>query len=143
MGLRADVIHELSALDTSARAMRKFGLTVGGAFAAITALGVWKHWPAPVCVTLGLIAAALIVPAIAAPSALRGVHRVWMTFALTLGWCMSRLILTLLFLLAVTPMALLGRLISLPFTKMRRVPAQDSYWVDHKSRSATHHKEMF
>ena len=37
MGLRADVIHELKALDTSTKAMRKFGLKVGAVFIAIAA----------------------------------------------------------------------------------------------------------
>ena len=74
---------------------------------------------------------------------LKPVHRAWMTLALVLGWCMSRMILTVLFIVAVIPVALLGRLLKLPFTQMRRAPARDSYWLDHPSRSARHHTDMF
>jgi len=143
MGLRADVTHELSALDTSSKALRKFGLTVGGVFAAITALGVWKHWAQPAVVTLGSLAAFLLFFGLIAPALLRLSHRLWMTFALALGWCMSRLILTILFVFAVIPVALLGRVMRLPFIQIRRHTPRDSYWIDHPARTAKHHADMF
>ena len=143
MGLRADVTHELSALDTSSKAMRKFGLTVGGVFAAITALGIWKHWSQPVVVTFGSLAACLLVFGLIAPALHRLPHRVWMTFALALGWCMSRLILTILFIFAIIPVAMLGRIMRLPFIQLRRHTPRASYWIDHPARTAKHHADMF
>lgn len=143
MGLRADVAHELSALDTSSKAMRKFGLTVGGVFALITALGIWKHWAQPAVITFGSLAAFLLVFGLIAPALLRTPHRVWMTFALALGWCMSRLILTVLFVFAVIPVAMLGRVMRLPFIQIRRHTPRDSYWIDHPARTAQHHGDMF
>lgn len=143
MGLRADVTHELSALDTSSKAMRKFGLTVGGVFAAITGLAVWKHWSQPAVITLGSLATFLLIFGIIAPALLRLPHRLWMTFALALGWCMSRLILTILFILAVIPVSLLGRVMRLPFIQIRRHTPRDSYWIDHPARTAKHHADMF
>ncbi|MBL9180987.1 MAG: hypothetical protein JNN17_02515 [Verrucomicrobiaceae bacterium] len=143
MGLRADVTHELSALDTSSKALRKFGLTVGGVFAAITALGIWKHWAQSAVVTLGSLAAFLLFFGLIAPALLRLPHRLWMTFALALGWCMSRLILTILFVFAVIPVAMLGRVMRLPFIQIRRHTPRDSYWVDHPTRAAKHHADMF
>lgn len=143
MGLRADVTHELSALDTSSKALRKFGLTVGGVFAAITALGVWKHWAQAAVVTLGSLAAFLLVLGLIAPALLRWPHRLWMTFALALGWCMSRLILTILFVFAVIPVAMLGRVMRLPFIQIRRHTTRASYWIDHPARAAKHHADMF
>ncbi|HYF37177.1 MAG TPA: SxtJ family membrane protein [Prosthecobacter sp.] len=143
MGLRADVIHELSALDSSKRALRKFGLLVGGVFALIALLGLWKHWSHPVVLAFGGLAAFLIVFGAVAPEFLRSIHRRWMTFALALGWCMSRIILTLLFGLVIVPFAFLGRVLRLPFTKMRRASPQDSYWLDHPARVRQHHTDMF
>jgi fatty acid desaturase len=143
MSLRSDVIHELATLDSSSRALRRFGLLVGGAFALLTALGVWRHWPPPAVILLGVPALLLISLGAVAPAGLRSVHRAWMTFALALGWCMSRLILALVFGLAVVPLALLGRLFRLPFTKIRHAAPQESYWVDHASRARQHHTDMF
>ena len=143
MGLRADVIHELKTLDTAPRALRKFGLSVGTVFALIAGLGFWKQWSQIVVGPMGTLAVGLIFFGTASPASLKFVHRIWMTFALALGWCMSRLILTLLFFFAVVPIAFLGRMLGLPFIKMRRAPQQSSYWVDHPSRSARHHTDMF
>jgi hypothetical protein len=142
MGLQADVNHELSALDISSKAMRQFGLTVGAVFAAITALGVWKHWAQPAVIMLGFLAAFLLIFGIISPALLRTPYRFWMTFALALGWCMSRLILTVLFVFAMIPISLLGRVMRLPFIQIRRHTPQDTYWIDHSAR-AKHHKDMF
>lgn len=143
MGLRADVIHELKALDTSTKAMRKFGLMVGAVFIAIAALGIYKHWNQGLTTGFGLFGSFLVFCGALFPQWLPGVHRVWMTFALALGWCMSRLILTILFVLAIVPIGLLGRVLKLPFTQMRRTTPRDSYWVDHAKRSNQHHTDMF
>jgi hypothetical protein len=143
MGLLSDVKHELSILDTSPRALRRFGLMVGGVFALLAAVGLWRDWPQPAILLMGGVGLFLMVFGAVGPSQLRTVHRWWMTFALTLGWCMSRLILTILFCLAIVPIAWLGRLIGLPFTKMRRAPRRDSYWIDHPARAQKHHGDMF
>ncbi len=143
MGLRADVIHELQALDTSPKAMRKFGLTVGAVFFGISMFGIYKQWPQAVCAISGLAGAFLLLNGALFPQWLPLFHRAWMTFALALGWCMSRLILTLVFVLAMVPVALLGRLLSLPFVQIRRTPARQTYWVDHPARTAKHHQDMF
>lgn len=143
MGLRADVTHELKALDTSTNAMRKFGLMVGGVFLAIAAFGIYKHWSPAVISILGLAGMSLVIGGALFPQALPPVHRVWMTFALALGWCMSRLILTILFVFAIIPMALLGRVMKLPYTQIRRTTPRDTYWVDHPARSNQHHTDMF
>ncbi len=143
MGLRADVIHELKALDTSPKAMRKFGLLVGAVFMGISALGIYRHWPQIPTTACGLAGSFLVLCGALFPQRLPPVHRVWMTFALALGWCMSRLILTVLFVFAIIPVALLGRVLRLPFTQMRRTTPRDSYWMDPPKRDAKHHTDMF
>ncbi|MCA1964070.1 MAG: hypothetical protein LDL31_09025 [Prosthecobacter sp.] len=143
MGLRADVIHELQALDTSPKAMRKFGLTVGAVFFGIGMFGIYKQWPQVVSTASGLAGAFLLLNGALFPHWLPPIHRAWMTFALALGWCMSRLILTVLFLFAIVPVALLGRLLRLPFTQIRHATPRESYWLDPPARTAKHHEDMF
>lgn len=143
MGLRADVIHELKALDTSRGAMRKFGLTVGAVFFGIGMFGIHRQWPQVFSTASGLAGAFLLLNGALFPQWLPPFHRAWMTFALALGWCMSRLILTLVFVLAFIPTGLLGRLLGLPFTHIRRTPPQPSYWQDPPRRAARHHEDMF
>ncbi|MES2594804.1 MAG: SxtJ family membrane protein [Verrucomicrobiota bacterium] len=143
MGLRADVIHELKGLDSSTKAMRKFGLVVGAVFMGIGMLGIYKQWPQVISTASGLTGSFLVFCGALFPQWLPPFHRVWMAFALVLGWCMSRLILTLVFVLAIIPIALLGRVMKLPFTQMRRTTPRDSYWVDPPKRDAKHHTDMF
>ena len=143
MGLVLDVKHEVAHLDVSPKSLRKFGLMVGGVFLLLALIALRKKWDPGLL--LGFLAAgsALALLGAAMPTLLRAVYRVWMTLSLALGWCMSRILLTILFALAIVPVALLGRALNLPFARIRKAPPQESYWEDHKPRSASHFEEMF
>ncbi len=143
MGLITDVKHEVAHLEVTPKSLRKFGLLVGSVFLFLAWVAWRKHWaPALGYVFVGVGSPLLLLGAVA-PVLLRSIYVVWMTFSLSLGWFMSRVILTILFVLVLVPIGLLGRLIGLPFVKLRRPLKQDSYWVDHPARAANHHEEMF
>jgi hypothetical protein len=89
--------------------LRSFGLIVGGIFGAI------GLWPAVIrgggvrlwC--LGL-AAALILPAVFAPTLLGPAHRPWMALGAVLGWINTRLVLGIVFFGLITPIGIVLRL---------------------------------
>ena len=143
MGLIADVKLEVTHLDVKPKALRSFGLLVGGVFLLLAGIAAWKHWPAACLWIFGITGGLLVIFGALKPTLLRAVYRVWMTFSFSLGWCVSRVLLTILFYGAIAPVALAGRLFGLPFARMRRPAKQDSYWVDHKPRAANHYEEMF
>jgi hypothetical protein len=66
-----------------------------------------------VAAVVAAIGVVLILGALIAPAALRVPNRIWWRFATILGWINSRILLTLFFLLVLTPagwvMRLLGR----------------------------------
>jgi hypothetical protein len=109
------------------RTITSFALVVSLALLAIAAYQRWRGAPPWVVMTLVSIAAVLSVLAAVAPSLLRPVYRGWMRVGEVLAWINTRIILTLVFFLVVTPIGLLMRLFGRsPITTARR----DSYWTD-------------
>jgi hypothetical protein len=143
MGLVLDIKHEVAHLDVSAKSLRKFGLMVGGVFLLLAVIALRKKWDDGLLLTFLAAGSALALLGAALPTFLRTLYQWWMGLSLGIGWCMSRVLLTLLFCLAIIPVALLGRALNLPFVKIRKAPPKPSYWEDHKPRSANHFEEMF
>ena len=88
--------------------LRKFGLTVGAAFAVFGSVSWWRGHESPPRV-LWTLAVLLIVPGVLAPSLLRPVQRAWMVFATVLGHVNTRIILTVLYYLVLTPVGFIMR----------------------------------
>ena len=83
--------------------LRKFGLVVGGVFAAIALfLLIRSDWSSTAGIILGAIGAPLILLALVYPPALGPVERVWMKIAHVLGWINTRLLLGILYFTVVT-----------------------------------------
>lgn len=95
---------------------------------------LWRHraagWP---LLSLALV---LLVAAIVTPASLRFVYRPWMMLALLLGSIASQIILTLAFLLVVTPIGLLQRLCGKRALEFGLQPGQTSYWKTHAGIAA-------
>src|SRR5690348_8482528 len=88
--------------------LRKFGLTVGSAFAVLGGISWWRGHELPPRV-LWVLAVLLIVPGALFPSVLGPVQRAWMAFALALGHFNTRVILTVFFYLVLTPVGFVMR----------------------------------
>lgn len=100
--------QEIAEIKSDPKAIREFGLVVGGVLGLIGLVRLWKgHGGAEYF----LIAAGLLIFfGLFAPALLRPVQKVWMIFALLLGWVMTRVILSLVFYLAITPIGIIMRL---------------------------------
>lgn len=138
-----DVRASLRELDASPRRLRSFAFTVG---AVILALALWLafrgrapgfRWVA------GAAGAALVLAGLVAPSRLAPIHRAWMALAFSLGWFVSRLVLTAIFLLVVTPIALVARLAGKRFLETRPDPGATSYWSRRDSGRRDDHRKMY
>jgi hypothetical protein len=108
------------------REIRRFGFILGGLLCLFAALSWWRHgWiPWYALAAPGLV---VLLMALFDLPVLRHVFRGWMTFAHALGWFQTRLILGLLFFLAITPLGWILRLFGHdPMQRRRR--ATDSYW---------------
>jgi hypothetical protein len=107
--------------------LRKFGLTVGTAFAVFGAISWWRGHELPPRI-LWTLAGLLIVPGILAPSILGPVQRGWMAFAMVLGHINTRIILTVLYYLVMTPVGLVMRLFRDPLDRSLK-DTRDSQWI--------------
>ena len=123
MPIRSD----LEKLKTGIRDLRKFGLTVGCVFVAISIVLFLRHRPShPFFLGTG---ATLILFGTLWPGALKYIYIAWMALAFTLGFLMSNVILTLFFFLLVTPIGLLARLLGKDFLARKLDQQATSYWI--------------
>src|ERR1700730_1225193 len=100
------IYADIKKLKTGSRDLRKFGLTVGGVFVLLGVLLLIRHRSTyPFFLGTGAV---LTARGIIWPRALKYVYIAWMALALTLGFVMSSVILTLFFFLVVTPIGLLA-----------------------------------
>ncbi|MDP1571546.1 MAG: SxtJ family membrane protein [Vicinamibacterales bacterium] len=99
---------------------RAFGLSVGAVLLLIAAFLWWRGYGVAVQV-VGGIGAVLLVLGYLRPSLLKYPSAAWWAFALMLGHINARIILTLIFVLVLTPIGLLWRLIGRdPLARRRR-----------------------
>lgn len=112
--------------------LRKFGLSVGGAFIVLGSISWWRgHAWAPV--VLWVLGTLLVVPGAVAPSVLGPVQRGWLRFAAGLGHVNSRIILGTFFYVIMTPLGLLLRLFRDPL-KLRFDKAENTNWVKRQTQ---------
>lgn len=111
------------------REWRQFGLSSALVLALLTGLVCWRGWvppPAAVAVLSGLLAVALL--AVARPRALRGPYRAGMKVSHALGRVVAPVVLGVIFLLVVTPLGLVLRLLGKDLLRLRRNPGATTYW---------------
>jgi len=118
---------DINKIPLDRRALRNFGLLLA---CVLLLAGGWLWWKGASTWPWAAGAAALFAGCgLAVPAVLRPVYRAWMIFAVILGWVMTRVILTLVFYLVLTPIALLGRAFGEQFLHLKKSPGSTSYWV--------------
>lgn len=107
---------------------RPFSLTTAIPLALIAVLLLWQQRD---CYWHFFVAAGLFVfPGLLVPALLKLVHKAWMTLAVIMDWVMTRLILNLLFLLVLTPTALLLHLLGKDLLNLEfNRDSSESYWI--------------
>ncbi|HEY6204728.1 MAG TPA: SxtJ family membrane protein [Chthoniobacterales bacterium] len=117
--------EEFTRVDRSPKALRRFGFILGTMSILLGLLFLLRHRSG---LPFLLIGALLIILGVVTPKRLKYFHAVWIAFSLLIGWIMSRVILTLVFFLVVTPIGLLQRLVSRPGVDLRFRTGASSYW---------------
>ena len=138
-----NIRDDLKQLKTGDRDLRKFGLLVGGVFAALGLIVLLRHkahypyflWPGAVLLASGVIF----------PRALKYVYLAWMSVAFVLGFIISHVILGLFFFLVITPIGLLARGFGKDFLSLKLDPKAKSYWIprEPKAKLPTDYERQF
>ncbi len=128
------------------RDLRKFGLMVGGVFCALALLFWIPKWHKPWFWWLLVPGGPLVVLGAILPRSLKWIYVGWMTLAMILGAIVSTILLTLLFVLMVTPLGLLARLVGKDFLSQKLEPQAASYWLRRdisKPKAKHEHEQQF
>lgn len=118
--------EEFKNIKETKKDLRKFGITVGGVLTLIAALLFYfNKSSAPY---FGVIGAILFLAGIIIPQVLKPLNKIWMGLAIVLGFFMSRLILTILFYLILTPITLIAKLVGKKFMILKYDQSAKTYW---------------
>ena len=117
---------ELKYIDKSDEAVKKTGLTVGVVLILVSLL-LW-YLGKTSFIYFSIIGGLLVILAFIAIPVLRPFHKLWMTLALLMGFVMSRVILTLLYYLILTPIGLLAKFVGKKFMPLGFDKNAATYW---------------
>jgi hypothetical protein len=130
MGLIKEIRDQSKALPQQVRDLEKFAVVISSVLLLIAVLLFWFGRSPGRTLWFTGAAILIIVAALFAPILLRPLHKAWMILSFFLGGVMSRLILSLLFYLILTPVGLLLRLFGKDLLHLRRNPRAQSYWLE-------------
>tara|TARA_B100000519_G_C14229980_1_gene431911 strand:- start:888 stop:1301 length:414 start_codon:yes stop_codon:yes gene_type:complete len=128
------MLEEIKSIKKSNSDIRSFGITIGIILIIISAFLFYyekSSYQIFFSVAFGFIGLGIILPI-----SLKPIYIVWMTFAVILGWIMTRVILSLLFFLIMTPTGFIARLFGKQFLELEWDDSKNSYW-NYRSKTDT------
>ena len=120
------MIEEIKNIKSEKSDLRKFGITVGIILIIVGGFLYWKEKESfQILLTAGVV---LLILGLTIPVILKPIYWVWMIFATIIGWFMTKLILSLLFYVILTPIGLIPRLIGKQFIGLKWNKKYSTYW---------------
>lgn len=122
---------------------RSFGLSVGGALCVGAAILVWRHVSGGIAATVEGFGLLLVILALTFPFVLTRPSALWWRFSRALAAVNSRILLTVLFFVALVPMSVLWRLVGKdPLVRRRSAwPGWTPYPLRYRNRM--HYQRMY
>ena len=140
-----EVFKEFKILDTSKRAIRKFGVVIAIVLGVISVFVYLKLGSFNVLQWLWGIGLLFLMVGFVLPSVLRPIYRFWMLIAFLIGGVVSRIILTALYYLVITPIGLVSRIIGKDILDEKYDKNRESYWIkkNYSGIPIEQYKKMF
>ena len=119
------MIAELKSIKSSRKDLKNFGFAIGfilliiGLFLFVRGKDLFVYF-----FSIGSI---LIILGGITPFILKPIYKIWMIFAVIIGWIMTRIILSVLFFSIITIIGLFTRLIGKDFLNLKS-KSNESYW---------------
>ena len=119
------MIEEFTSIKSTRKDLKNFGFTIGFILLIVGGLLFYKEnflfvyflSIGSMLIGLGGIAPVILVP----------IYKTWMTFAVIIGWIMTRVILSVLFYSVITVIGIITRLLGKDFLNLKSIN-QKSYW---------------
>jgi len=121
------LIEDIKNIKSGKKELRQFGITMG---IVLLLMGLFLWWrgrewyPYVIVIALAFFVLGLVLPALLKP-----LHKPWMTLALVLGWCVTGVIMMVVFYLVVTPLSLVARWCGKDFLHTKFEKDAQSYWI--------------
>lgn len=120
------MFDEIKHIKSGRKDLRSFGVTIGIILLLIAGFLLYKEkesFQIFLYIAGSFIGFGLIFPVILKP-----IYFIWMIFAVILGWFMTRVILSLLFYVIITPIGVVLRIFGKDFLELKKQAIQGSYW---------------
>jgi len=136
------MLEEIKNIKSGKSELRKFGITMGAVLLLLGGLSLWRGkdyyfyflW----------LSGAFIFLALVIPSVLKPINKMWMTLAILMGWVMTRVILSILFYLGITPMGFIARLFGKDFLGLKfNKQTAKSYWIPKEKVKDQNYEKQF
>ena len=125
------MFEEIKSIKTSKKDLRSFGVTIGIIFIIIA--GYLFNSDNTSFQTFIYLGSLFIGLGLIIPNFLKPLYLLWMTFAIVLGWFMTRIILSVLFYLILTPIGLTLTILGKELLNLKKKDSQKSYWENRDS----------
>ncbi len=125
------------------KGLRNFGLTIGGMIAVFFGILIPWLWGFELPFWPWVVSSIFLILAITVPETLRPVFIVWMKLGHVLGWINTRLLLSLVFYLMITPIGILLKLLGKDTLKRKYDLSEPSYRTVSKQPTAKNLEKPF
>ena len=120
------MIEEIKNIKSAKSEFRKFGITIGLLLIIIAGFLFWRGKES--FEIMLVIGSALLVLGLVIPVLLKPIYWIWMVLAVILGWIMTRVILSVLFYVVITPIGMFSRMFGGKFLDLKWDKSKESYW---------------
>ena len=121
------ICDEIKNIKSEKTDLKKFGLSVGLVLLAISML--LFYYENLIYVYLSIISGILILAGLFFPKILFPIQKLWMGLSVILGFVMSRVIISLLFFLMITPLSIMAKMFKKDFLEKKIDRSKSSYWI--------------
>lgn len=127
------MLEDIRNIKSGKKEIREFGLTIGTILVILGLVALWRGKEiAPYFLTVGIFFG---VFGLIFPCALKPLQKIWMTFSLVVSFFMSRVIISILFFVVLTPIGLIMRLLRKDILDQKQDKSRESYWQDSTGKS--------
>lgn len=134
------MIEEIKNINSDKKKIKNFGFLIGGVLIVLSIFIMWKgvtHYQ-----IILIIGTVFILSGVIIPKVLKPIYKIWMTLAIILGWIMTRVILTILYYLIITPIGVIARLFGKQFLDLSWKKSTVSFW-NKRSESVNEMEKQF
>jgi Saxitoxin biosynthesis operon protein SxtJ len=126
------ISQEIKNIKESKKDLKKFGISVGTVLVLIAIVLFWRHKGGYIYFCIAGVL--LMLAGLIRPGVLKPLNKAWMTIAILMGWVMTRVILTILFYIVLTPTVFFAKVFKKNFLDLKIDKSRDTYWELRETR---------